>query len=1179
MDDDPEAAFSAHGTKGKNNNFRQRQGGRKEIICYRCQKSGHIARNCKDSAQEDDKPSTAFHATFMAKANSEPKVTAQWWIDSGCTTHMTNDSSVLSNMRTPETDSVLIGDGTRMNVQGMGDYTEGRISLRNVLHVPELKANLISVSSALDNGVDSFVFSKEGVSIIKNKKTIASGSREGLLFKLNVDDEDKGRQGDMKRMSTKDKPPNASYRIWHLRLGHLHYDAIRKLQNQGQLVATGKIPTEPCSSCIMGKHVRSAFNQGPITRSQRVGEVVHSDVCGPMDTQGSAGARYFVTFIDDKSRFISIYPIVRKSDVVSRFKEFVEKLERELGMRTVRQVISDNGGEYTGEAFRRFCKDKGIHQVTTIPHTPQQNGVSERANRTIMEGARAMIQQNNMPRSCWPEAVVYAAYVRNRSPSRILDYRSAFELRFDEKPNLKKIRIFGSDIYYHVPKALRRKLDAKARKGRFIGIASGQYGYLIRTSTGKTIASRDVVFVERELEKDQSDDDIPEDIPTVRFRFKASKEHQEEARDEELQQNQNETSMSETSEEDSQEYDDFHTMEEYRDDKNNLQNDEENEQTEEAALSKRPRGKPKRYTPEDFRFKTHRHPATALIASVIGITPETRQQAMNLPDSDQWVTAMDAEFSSHMKNSTWKLVKKPEGANVVGSKWAFKIKTDQDGIAKGFKARLCAKGFSQVPGVDYEETFAPVVSATAFRMVFAIAAARGIAVHHMDVTTAFLNAKLSEDIYMRQPEGYEILDSDGSELVCKLEKAIYGLKQAGRAWWKTVSGFLSKLGFKECFADQCLFIRRTQNDFAILALYVDDIVIAATMENDLVAIKRFLNQEYIMKDMGLLTHALGVKVEQNLKNGTITLSLGAYIDTILVRFGMQNCKPATTPMITKDINKKAAPMTTGAFPYRECVGALMYAACTARPDISTAVGRCARSTESPTSNDVIDAKRVLRYLKGTRTLGLIFQKAAHQEAAHRNTDNQLVLSAFVDADWGNSKDRKSTSGYLIKYGGAVLWGSRRQKCVSLSSTESEYIAAATAVQQIKWCRALLRDLGFPQKSPTIVLEDNQACIKMIENEALTQRSKHIDIKYHYIRDEQRKGEVKFEYVPSEDNLADLFTKPLSAIRFNTLRDRFMTAACTAEEGVGTGGAARLEHASVELEGAVTGRSFPYSCTS
>jgi hypothetical protein len=389
------------------------------------------------------------------------------------------------------------------------------------------------------------------------------------------------------------------------------------------------------------------------------------------------------------------------------------------------------------------------------------------------------------------------------------------------------------------------------------------------------------------------------------------------------------------------------------------------------------------------------------------------------------------------------------------------------------------------------------------------------------------------------------------------------LKQAGRAWWQTVSSFLQKLKFKECKSDRCLFIRRTEKKFAILALYVDDIVLAASSESELTTVKRLLSQEYKMKDMGLLTYALGVKVDQDLEAGTTVLSLGAYIQAMLKRFNMQDCKPAPTPLTVEKICRDVGPITSGTikYPYRECVGALMFAACAARPDIATAVGRCARHVETPTADDIAAVKRVLRYLQGTRSHGIRFSKAAPEAA-------QPTLIAFADADWANSSDRKSTSGCLIQYGGAVLWGSRRQKCVALSSTEAEFIAASHAVQQVMWLRQLLRDLGIPQHSPTTMFEDNQSCIKMVENESLSQRSKHIDIKYRFIQDEQKKGTVALRYIPSEDNLADMFTKPLSSTRFVSLRDQFMSPSRTGEEGVGNAGAA-LNKSGDMLAGAAT----------
>ena len=1126
--EESEAAFSVQSKRDK---MRGQQDKRrfvknKDITCYRCQKPGHIARNC--NASDSQHTPSALHASFMATVVECADRKTEWWIDSGSTAHMTNDASKLFNTRSPETKSVMIGDGSKMEVTSVGDYSQGQVTLLNVLYVPNLKANLMSISCALDNGVDKIEFRKNGVEIVKDGNVIATGTRDGLLFRLDPTNITS------KMMKDRQKPPaKASYQTWHLRLGHLHYPAIKKLHDKGYLKATGKIPKQPCASCVMSKLSRKPFSQGPIIRSQSVGETMHSDVCGPFEVAGSNNARYFVTFIDDMSRFIAIYPIAKKSEVYKKFTEFQAAMEVEFGRQTIKELISDNGGEYSSDMFRQYCRSKGIKHTFTIPHTPQQNGIAERANRTIMEGARAMMRESTMPCSSWSEAVVYAAYVRNRSPSRTIEDKLPFEVRFGKTPDLSKMRIFGSKVFYHVPKSERSKLNSKACEGKFVGIPASQFGFLIRSKAGKIVASRDVVFMEQDSEEAQEceEDDQQEISPLLQQIITQNKRKEEE----------------------------HHTEDDFKDCK-----DIEDVESQEPVTTERERRIRKQtdlYAPEDFRRKRV-WSAEAYMASTCSITPSSRKEALSQPDAVQWIQAMDKEIESHKSNGTWKLVQRPCGVNIVGSKWAYRIKNDEDGNLKQFKARLCAKGFSQIPGIDFEETFAPVVSMAAFRLVFAIAASARVEVHHMDVATAFLNAKLNEDIYMQQPEGYRVEGENGVEMVCKLEKALYGLKQAGREWWRTVLCFLQKLGFTSCPADQCLFIKRTKSDFVISALYVDDFIIAASNPNELESLKKSLSEEYKTKDMGALTHALGIKVDQDIRSGKTTLSLGAYIEAMLKRFNMQDSKPAHTPMISEKITGGNTQNTDdlSKFPYRECIGALTFAAYTARPDIAFSVSRCARNVEAPTSEDVIAVKRILRYLQGTRGLGIVFTQKVGEAAPAAayplpSTSRPPALSAYVDADWANSKDRKSTTGFLINYGGPVTWGSRRQKCVALSSTEAEYVAASHAAQQVKWLRHLLGDLGLKQKSPTTIFEDNQSCIKLIEMESMSQRSKHIDIKYHHIQDEQKKANIKLQYIPSEENIADMLTKPLAVNKLRKFRDQVMTQAGTVKEGVGNDGAA------------------------
>jgi hypothetical protein len=506
------------------------------------------------------------------------------------------------------------------------------------------------------------------------------------------------------------------------------------------------------------------------------------------------------------------------------------------------------------------------------------------------------------------------------------------------------------------------------------------------------------------------------------------------------------------------------------------------------------------------------------------VEPLSLSEVQTSVNRDDWVTATECEYKALMENDTWELVNLPPERKAIGCKWVFKAKQAPDGSISRFKARLVAKGYSQKAGVDYDETFAPVVHRSSLRTLLSDAVERDMIIHQMDVQTAFLNGTLSEDIYMSQPEGFA--EPGKEQLVCKLNRSLYGLKQSPKCWNTVLDEYLKSIGFKQSAADNCVYIRWNGEEKMMIAVYVDDLVMMSDSELQMKEVKKALSSRFKMTDLGPLHHCLGIVVERG--HNSLRLSQKPYIEQLLKKFNMESCNPVSTPaacdvkLVHEDGSEPADPSL-----YQSIIGSLLYAAVSTRPDISEAVGVLAKFNSCPTSTHMTAAKRVLRYLKGTMHLGLVFAK--------KTNDKQMI--GYTDADYASDADRHSKSGVVfMNTGGPISWSSKKQSTIALSTTESEYIALFEGVVECVWLRQLLSDIGHSNPHPTTINVDNQSAIAVANNRKTSKRTKHLDIKYHYIREKIDGNDVSTVYVPSDKNIADIFTKPLPRDRFVALRD-------------------------------------------
>lgn len=1055
-----------------------------KITCYVCRRKGHYARDCRSTKSREkgdnqrSKNSSNYSAFTSEVGKRVLESTEQWILDSGASAHMTYNLNYFDSFtESSENEAIRLGNNVELPIKGRGSikiqknlhgkWQEGKIT--NVLYVPDLKKNLLSEG----------VIASKGMKIIKmhdhveiydcENELVATATRSPnnlyhMLFKTVISLE--------ANVSSKN-----DLKMWHERTGHVNLKTLSELSKKGLIEKLDMSDKADffCEGCQYGKQHRFSFS----TKNYKAtvpGELIHSDICGPMSTESVGGANYFILLKDDYSGFRKVYFLKHKHDALEAFQNFVQLCENKFSHK-VKALRVDNGTEYINLHFGDFLNKKGIQLETAAPYTPQQNGRSERDMRTIVESARSMIYSRELPLYLWAEAVNTAVYILNRTPTTQAPNSTPHELWTGKSASLNHLKIFGSEAYMHVPDKLRKKLEPKSKKMIFVGYEKESKNYRLFDPLTKRIkVSRDVIFNEENTKLKTSPPPS-----TFLFSFNEDIENDKSSTDED------QDNVTDTSPDPNRDFDSY---------------------------TLRPRSSLK----VPARYEVN-------VADIA--IPNTYEEAMSSPQANNWKEAIQEELNSLEKNKTWDLVLPPESANIIGSKWVFKVKYLPNGKIDRFKARLCAKGFSQVEGVDYSETFSPTSRFDTIRVLLAIAAQKKWKVIQIDVKTAFLHGEIEETIFMEPPPGLDYPEN----MVCQLKKSLYGLKQASRCWNKTFSEFLTSYGFKQSIADSCVFKGIFQGKKVLLILYVDDALLFCEEKEVLIKIVEDLrnNFETTVCETG---NFVGMEIEYK-PNGSIFIHSKNYIKSILRRFNFDDASSSCIPadpgtILSLESNSLPEGKT---FPYREAIGSLMYLSITTRPDIAFAVNVASRFQANPGQVHWNAVKRIFRYLKSTAAYGIEYSSA---------TDCLCQLIGYSDADFANDVDsRKSTSGYVFKISnGPVTWCSQKQTAVSTSTTEAEYIAASTAVKEILWLRQLLIDIDESEISAESVplFMDNQSAIKLIKNPVFHKRTKHIDVRYHFIREKYEDGSISIKYVKSEEQLADIFTKALPKLKFEKLRE-------------------------------------------
>ena len=1167
------------------------------------------------------------HEVCAIDTFNPPPPPRNWYLDSGASTHVTGNRDLLTEIRRGPNSRITTANGRTLPVTAQGALTLSGNKISEVLYVPGLCKNLLSVGKFADTGHYTlfgprhcWVFAHDNLN-----KVILTGTRphSNSLYRINT-----SLTGKIKRPSHMSIPRiNAAIvslpgltELWHKRLGHINFQSLYYLSQRNMVIGLPLLkkiqPT--CEACMLGKQHIHPIPKHVLPYTTRPLELIHSDLCGPLPHTSLKGNRYVLTFIDDFSRRTWVYFLDVKSDTFITFQDFQRQVEREMSL-SLACLRTDRGGEYLSSEFNTYCTRQGIQRQFTAAYTPQQNGVAERKNRHLCETMRTLLFDAQLPPILWEEALRTSNYLINRMPHRTLQSSTPLERYSGRKPTISHLRIFGCRSYVHLKAS--NKLQPKSLPSILVGYDDQTKAYrCFDYNRNKILISRDVAFDETKLGLPP-----PTSIPDTTF----------DLIDQFLLLNSKSLSTTLPTTVPSPEmstplhsdvlplptatnlgllpdtpgpfpaqdpgpspnppnpgpYPD--SLVPYPSNPSSpqaetypvvpiginptevgLPSEIANLPTPSTNISGHIIGTPPLMTtpspaqPDStLNSDTYRTPLrrstrfrkqnVKLDNYILSITPDDfdvclTETAPDLLGDDisfkqasihpGWISAMQDEMNSITTNKTWELVPLPPGIKPITSKWVYKTKTALPGQAPRLKARLVARGFQQKAGIDFDEVFAPVVKWSTIRTLTARAAKLGHAIHHLDIKTAFLYGHLTEDVYMQQPQGF--VQSGHEHLVCKLKRALYGLRQSPRMWYERIHCFLLSKGYTRSDNDHNMYSKGEGDEKTLLVVYVDDLFITGGDDVEISWIKQELKKEFDISDLGLVNRYLGVNFQRFLHG--YFLHQTQYALQILEEQGMTDCKPEHIPLpaglvLLTDMDAPAVD-TTG---YCQLVGKLIFLT-TTRPDLAFAVGLVSRFMSAPQTPHLAAVLHILRYVKKTTSFGLFY-----------SSQDTSPIRGFTDADWAAcSETRRSTGGYcFILSGAAITWQSKKQATVAKSSTESEYLSLSSGASEAAWLQRLLHELQISSSSKPLSLTlssteirtdlqptkpisihcDNQSAIKLAKNPVFHARSKHIEIHHHFVRERVLRGEVQLHYVPTDSQPADIFTKPLPRLKFEKHR--------------------------------------------
>ena len=953
------AKFKDHGRKDGKDRFRKQKMAKFTGKCYSCGIAGHKKEDCRKKPS-DKKPSEtkSFDSKDSAAqmvASSALSVVSDNMVlaDSGASNHLTGNKHWFKTLRQMEKPHPYRAAGGMIHATQEGDI-DVEISVDGLEWRPVLWTGVQYVKEMGDVTLFSpGVMAKKGfkfwlddknMHLEKDGQPFMGGKASGTTYIPY-----------MRVLVPGTALKAESVQLWHNRLGHVSDETIRVMESKGLVdgLHTDGSKRDVCTACHLGKQTISHHPKRKKPRDCLPGERIHSDVCA-VNVTSVTGFNHFLVFKDEASAFRKVHLIKSKDQVPEEIKRFVMDAERETGRKMV-SFRSDNGTEFINDFVASFFKERGIQHERSPPYVKQANGMAERENRTLCDTARSMLRNTDLSKSVrdslWSEAIASATHIWNRVINRGVTDATPYEKWFGKKPDVSHIRTFGAPAFVRIPDSQRKKLDDKSWEGIFVGydsltdknyrvydpgdrkvkvvsdviVEDGCLKSSIVLFPFSSIDKTDACFAEPEVDDPVSEEDsydtcVEDEDGSDSTVVPSSSEEEEESSDELL------------------------------DEARNIFMDE---QIEKPPVIKRGPGRPlgSKNGPKQMHVEhqmERRSKKMKLAAQAVALDPVSVEDALSRPDGTLWKEAMESEMESLRMNKTWELVELPHGSRPITCRWVFKSKLNPDSSLFKRKARLVVHGYRQKSGIDYEETFAPVVRHESVRTLLALVAHHDMDMVQFDVKTAFLNGHLDETIFMTQPDGY----NDGSGKVCHLLKSLYGLKQAPRNWHHTFETFVMQDGFMSSDADHCIFIKKSGKDIMYLSLYVDDGLLCSTNKSLMDVFMEKLKKKFEVT-VGDPKCYVGMEIVRDRKKKTICIRQPGYVKRMLEKFGLEDATPASTPM---EQNLKLLPGIKAEeekpghrFPYREAIGCLIYLSTISRPDISFAVTKLASFTSCPTS--------------------------------------------------------------------------------------------------------------------------------------------------------------------------------------------------------------------------------------
>ena len=1201
--------------------------------CELCKKKGHSIKNCwlnpknprnrLDISEEgkDPKPShekaapanekrdkskkkkRAAVAKALVSKSSLPRV---MMLDSGTTTHMTNDVETLQNTALCEVpislgdDSKIVANyrGSRVVTwQSQDGVTEVRLS--GTLAAPDLAMSLLSIPALTEKGfcvlflpqnaiimdiednlriVGTAFKDSDGLFYIptddksfhrqveesedtipksmravirshamvteaeedlsddgdvpdrtseaESESYLASESEEGSEYSgaveldtLEIQSVDSFGNNESSSLESQGSLSTVAIETWHSRLGHLGSSMdIKRLMDAGILT-----PVQPggnnCDPCSKGKFRR--FFRGSLTKANAPG-YIHADVVGRINPKSHDGYEYFLTIIDEQSRFLDVPLLECKGEASQCLIKFMKRFERQTDVR-MKSLHTDGGSEFF-RAQKLFAAE-GVDVTTSTPYTPASNGLVERTHSTLFSMARTCLVEARLPLHYWSDALRHVVQARNimiHSSTKESPYVKLFR---SNPPYAKHMRPFGCRVLFQPITPKQSKFESRLVEGINLGHVSGGL-YKIVTSS-KIFVTKHCKFLEHEFpgsclvngesRGDISGDGYESSVGIEDTGSTSSSSGYLSLDDDGVASN------------DSDSVSDEH--------ENGPDDEEQNDIPGETNLDTVTHipGIPSKFgtdescAPPDHGYNLRSRANAAIPTSISTDDEPTLKEALASSESEHWKAAIQEEFDTVMQSDTYVHSDTYTG-KALPSGIVLRLKRDQEGRPARFKARLVARGNLQpVDENTYEKRYAPVACFDLVRILLALSTSQSWSRHQVDIKGAFLYADLpeSDKISLKLPKIDGVRGADGS--IVKLQKSLYGLREAPKLWYKTLRTTPKQLGFVAMTCSECLFMLTERGSVVILLVYVDDLGMFGDQKL-ILRVKQDIKRYFTITDLGKLSHFLGVAINEQ-KGGSLTLSQRPLIEKFLRHANMLTCKPAASPLpMSHVLYEKRVPVTAEEedemqlVPYSSILGTLLHLSTRTRPDLATAVSMLGMFQSSPAPRHWKAMKNVLRYLKGSMDFVLEVKSGSGNR-----------LDAWSDADWArNLEKHRSRSGILLTIGGSsVLWSSKLQPCVAVSTAEAEFYALSECVKAVKWCEQVLRELGFSDKVPVTVYQDNLGTISWTSEVQGLRNVKHVGIRYAFVREAVESKKIEILYTPSSENKADSFTKPLVGFSFRS----------------------------------------------